>query len=262
MNFWDGRIIRRITEIYSTTRMEVAAAPITLSQNSFFIFVAALIALVAGFVLYMVISRKNTLPSGLTGLAGTVGPIGQEGFQGPSRGVSTIPCGQESADAIAVLDMFASRVSLTEEGTPDLNEFKQILSKLCCMKHDLMSTNQVVASMMSLPYNNNHDRENPADTVARCFTKSMPMRDLDITFGTWKERGLSLLSRLCTSYSLSNGESEKAVKHFTNLWSDVLKIAKNVCIPSEKASESGSPRDPRGFTPGKVEDLGPYNGYY
>lgn len=242
--------------------MEATTAPITLSQNSFFIFVAALIALATGFALYMVLSRKNTLPSGLTGLMGAVGPVGQEGFQGPSKGVSTIPCGQESADAIAILDMFASKASISEEGNPDLTELKEILSKLCCMKHDLMSTNQVVASMMNIPYNNNHDRENPADTVARCFTKSMPLRDLDITFGTWKQRALSLLNRLCTSYSLSSSESEKAMKHFTRLWSDVLDIAKNVCIPSDKAPESGSPRDPKGFMHESVEELGPYNGYY
>jgi hypothetical protein len=242
--------------------MEVPAAPITLSQNSFFIFVAALIALACGFVLYMVFSRKNTLPSGLSGLTGTVGPIGQEGFQGPSRGVSTIPCGQESSDAIAILDMFASKSSTTGEGSSDLREFKEILSKLCCMKHDLMSTNQVVGSMMTIPYNNAHDRENPADTVARCFTKSMPMRDLDITFATWKNRAVSLLSRLCTSYSLSTGESDKANRHFTNLWSDVFDIAKSVCIPSEKASEYASPRDPRGFIPESVDGLGTYTGYY
>lgn len=242
--------------------METPVAPITLSQNSFFVFIAAIVALACGFVVYMVISRKNTVPSGLTGLMGAVGPIGQEGFQGPSRGVSTIPCGQESTDAIAVLDMFASRSSTTGEGSADLSEFRQILSKLCCMKHDLMSTNQVVASMMNIPYNNTHDRENPADTVARCFTKSMPMRDLDITFGTWKERGLNLLNRLCTSYSLSGNESEQATAHFTRLWSDVFDIAKNNCVPAKKDSDHGSPRDPRGFMPGKVEGLGSYDGYY
>jgi hypothetical protein len=242
--------------------MEVPAAPITLSQSNFFIFVAALIALFAGFVLYMVISRRNTLPSGLTGLSGAVGPIGQEGFQGPSRGVSTIPCGQESSNAIAVLDMFASKASTTGEGSADLNEFKQILSKLCCMKHDLMSTNQVVSSMMTLPYTNSHDRENPADTVARCFTKSMPIRDLDISFGTWKQRGLVLLNRLCTSYSLSSSESEQARNHFTTLWSDVFDIAKNVCIPSEKNTYSPSPRDPKGFMHESIEEQGLYTGYY
>jgi len=237
-----------------------ASAPMVLSQSYFFIFVSALIALVAGFVIYMVIFRRNTLPSGLS--VNLAGPIGQEGFQGPSKGVSTIPCGQESSDAIAVLDMFASRSSSTGEGSADLSEFREILSKLCCMKHDLMSTNQVVASMMTLPYNNNHDRENPADTVARCFTKSMPPRDLDITFGTWKDRGMALLNRLCTSYRLSNNESDKATRHFMNLWKDVFDIAKNTCFAPEKAPEHGSPRDPRGFTPESVDELGPYTGYY
>ena len=243
--------------------METTAdAPITLSSNSFFIFLAVLMAVVVGLVSYMIFARVNTVPSGLSGLMGPVGPIGQEGFQGPSRGVSTIPCGQESADAIAILDLFASKTSLTSEGSPDLSEFKMILSKLCCMKHDLMSTNQVVQGMMTLPYSNSHDRENPADTVARCFTKSIPMRDLDITFATWKNRATTLLNKLCTSYSLSPGESEQARAHFRSLWSDVFDIAKNVCIPPEKAPEYGSPRDPRGFTPESVQELGPYSGYY
>jgi hypothetical protein len=239
-----------------------AAMPITLSQNSFFVFIAVLIAVAVGLVAYMIFSRVNTVPSGLTGLMGTVGPIGQEGFQGPSKGVSTIPCGQESSDAIAILDMFASKPSSTGEGSADLSEFREILSKLCCMKHDLMSPTQVVQSMMTLQYNNTHDRENPADTVARCFTKSMPIRDLDITFGTWKQRGVALLNRLCTSYSFSSSESETAMRHFTKLWSDVFEIAKNSCIPPEKAPEYGSPRDPRGFTPESVEELGPYTGYF
>lgn len=238
-----------------------AAAPLTFTGNTLFVFLAVLIAVVVGVVAYMVLSRGNTIPSGLS-VASLTGPIGHEGFQGPSKGVSTIPCGQESSEAIAILDLFASKSSSTEEGKPDLREFKEILSKLCCMKHDLMSTNQVVSSMMSLPYNNTHDRENPADTVGRCFTKSMPPRDLDITFGTWKQRGLVLLNKLCTSYSLSSRQSEAAKKHFMNLWSDVLSIAKNVCFASEKAPEHGSPRDPKGFLPEEVEELGPYNGYY
>ena len=40
----------------------------------------------------------------------------------------------------------------------------------------------------------------------------MPPRDLDITFGTWKKRALTLINRLCTSYKLSGRESENVVK--------------------------------------------------
>jgi hypothetical protein len=219
----------------------------------FFGAIALVIAVVAGFMVYSVLSKRNTTPSGSH----------QEGFQGPTKGVSHIPCGQESSEAIAVLEMFANNKSSTEEGVADLKEFKEILSKLCCLKHDLMSTSQVVQAMLYIPYNNTHDRENPADTVARCFTKSIPPRDLDITFGTWKKRGLELLNRLCTSYNLSSRESEKAMTHFTTVWQDVFAIAKNACVPSSQDGSSFvSPRDVKGFTPETVEELGAYTGYY
>jgi hypothetical protein len=228
-----------------------ASAFKTISSQGLFIVIAMLIAAAAAFVARSIFSRMNTVPSGP-----------KEGFQGPSRGVSSLPCGQESAEARAVLELFQSKSSTTEEGSPDLVELKQILTKLCCMKHDLMGVSQVVQSMLHIPYNNNHDRENPADTVARCFTKSIPPRDLDITFGTWKQRGLSLISRLCTSYNLSSSESDEAVQLFTGAWIDVFSIAKNACSPPPKAPENESPRDPKAHILESVKELGPYNGYY
>jgi hypothetical protein len=129
------------------------------------------------------------------------------------------------------------------------------------MKHDLVGTAQVVQSMLYIPYNNTHDRENPADTLARCFTKSIPPRELDITFGTWKQRGQALVKRLCTSYNLSPSEKEQVNRNFNALWMDVFSIAKNACSPPENSSKE-SPRDLSGHTPEEVEELGPYNGYY
>jgi hypothetical protein len=233
--------------------MEEAGPKITTSSTTFFVVVAVLLAAIAGLIAYVVLSKRNTTPSGGH----------QEGFQGPAKGVSDIPCGQESSDAIAVLEIFSNKKSSTGEGSADLSELKQILSKLCCLKHDLMGPSQVVQSMLYVPYNNTHDRENPADTAARCFTKSIPPRDLDITFGTWKKRALTLINRLCTSYKLSDREAEKAMKHFTTLWLDVFAIAKNACVPSSQDGSSFvSPRDVKGFTPETVEELGAYTGYY
>lgn len=212
------------------------------------LFFAALVA----FVVYMLISRKNTVP---------FAPSGKEGFQGPSQGVSDFPCGQESADAIAVAEMFYGRKSSTEEGVPDLVELKQILSKMCCMKHDLMSAAQVVQASLYLPYSNTHDRENPADTVGRCFTKGIPPRDLDITFATWKDRGVRLLNKLCTSYDFTAVEADKAQGHFMKCWGDCYDVAQTVCLKQDKIPE-GSPRDPKGVMPEAVSTLGSYKGYY
>jgi len=224
----------------------------TFSSYSFFIVIAILIAVGVGLIASSIFSRMNTVPSGLK----------HEGFQGPAFGVSDLPCGQESAEARAVLELFKNKSSSTEEGGPDLKELKQILTKLCCMKHDLMGATQVVQSMLYIPYNNTHDRENPADTLARCFTKSISPRDLDITFATWKQRAIVLISKLCTSYNFSSSETEQANNLFTGVWTDVFSIAKNACSPRPKNTENESPRDPKGRIPETVEDLGPYGGYY
>ena len=226
---------------------------VTTTSTVFYIVISLFVAVVAGLIAYMVISRRNTAPFSVSG--------NQEGFQGPSRGVSDFPCGQESAEAVALAEMFYGRPSTAEEGSPDLVELKAILSKMCCMKHDLMSVSQVVQASMYLPYSNTHDRENPADTVARCFTKGIPPRDLDITFATWKDRGLVLLNRLCTSYNFSKVEVEKAEGYFTRCWSDCFDVAKTVCLTDNKVP-SGSPRDPKGVMPEAVKTLGPYDGYY
>ena len=226
----------------------------TLTSSTFFMVIAGIVAVAVGFIAYTLLSKRNTVPSGSNNK--------KEGFQGPVRGVATIPCGQESSHVTDVLEIFARKTSSTGEGDADMKEFKQIMSKMCCIKHDLMGVAQVVSSTLYTPYNNTHDRENPADTVGRCFTKSIPPRDLDIIFATWKTRGLSLLNKLCTSYNLSSSESEKVLRHFTMLWSDVFDIAKGACSPPEKAPEYGSPRDPKGVMPPKVEDLGEYKGYY
>ena len=180
------------------------------SSTVFYIGVTLFVVLAVWLVAQAMVSRMNTVPfnasSGMTRSK-------LEGFQGPSRGVSSFPCGQESAEASALVEMFEGRPSTTEEGLPDLTELKAILSKMCCMKHDLMGVSQSVQASLYLPYSNTHDRENPADTVGRCFTKGIPPRDLEITFTTWSTRGLLLISRLCTSYSFTSGESDTAVKY-------------------------------------------------
>ena len=232
--------------------MDGVKMPLNPGSSTLYFFVAVLVALAVAGVSYMMITTNKTIPSGKQI---------EEGFQGPSRGVSTISCGQESSYAVALSGQFTGRESSTEEGPADLTELKLILSKLCCMKHDLMSTAQVVQASLYIPYNNTHDRENPADTVARCFTKSIPPRDLDIYFETRSDRVLVLLSRLCTSYNLSDSEERDAKNNFMSCWSDSYDVAKTVCTPNTPPSQ-GSPRDPKGFIPEAVKELGTYKGYY
>ena len=219
-------------------------------STAFVLFCSLVIALIVAGIAYMIIMKNGTVSSG-----------NWEGFQGPAKGVSDIPCGQESSYVASISELFSTKDSTTEEGDADLKEFKIILSKLCCVKHDLMSTNQVVRSALYLPFNTSHDRENVGDTVGRCFTKSLPSRDLDIIFDTWKTRGLVLIDKLCTSFNLSDEEAKATRNNFMSVWSDTYDIAKTVCIQTLQAP-SGSPRDPKGFVPQTIELLGGYLGYY
>jgi hypothetical protein len=257
------------------------------SSLAFYAAIALVIAGVVGAVLYFVVFKAETIPGiakdafmnkkkegftdkkkegflngfSLPGVKSS-GANAPEGFQGPTRGVSAIPCGQESREAIDLVEMLDKK-STTEEGNPDRSEFYLILSKLLCLKHDLVSTAQVVQATTYLPYRNTHDRLNPADVAARCFTKSIPPRDLDISFDTWKQRAIVLISRICTSYGLTSAEAEKAKGLFESIHRDVYSIAQGVCIPPTKAPEYGSPRDPKPFAdPSEEEQGGPYTGYY
>jgi hypothetical protein len=236
--------------------MDKPVLPINPGSTSLYFFVSLLAASVALLIGYVTINRRGTIGSGTWHGSGAL-----EGFQGPKRGVSHIPCGQESSFVTNLADLFSTKKSTTGDGEADLTEFNVILSKLCCMKHDLMSPNRVVRATLRLPFVTIHDREYIGDTVGRCFSNSLPPRDLDIIFETWRDRGLSLLDKLCTSYDLSDSEAMSAKNNFMSVWSDTYDVARTVCIPCSKGEKS-SPRDPKGFMHESIRDLAGYFGYY
>jgi hypothetical protein len=234
--------------------MDKPVLPINAGSTTLYFFIALLAGAVALLIGYVTLNKTGTLGSGTWN-------AGAEGFQGPTRGVSDIPCGQESSFAINISDLFSTKKSTTEDGEGDLTEFKLILSKLCCLKKDLMSPNRMVSATLKIPFVTLHDREYIGDTVGRCFSNSLPPRDLDIIFATWKDRGLTLVDKLCTSYNLTDSESRSVNHDFMSVWSDSYDVARTVCVPTKKV-DSSSPRDPKGFMPETIRDLGTYLGYY
>ena len=237
--------------------MDQPVLPVNSGSTSLYFFISLFVGAVALLIAYVSINKSGTVGSGNW----QRGSAPVEGFQGPKRGVSHIPCGQESSFVTNLADLFSAKKSTTEEGEADLREFNIILSKLCCLKHDLMSTNRVVRATLKLPFVTIHDREYIGDTAGRCFTNSLPPRDLDIIFETWRDRGLTLLDKLCTSYDLTESETLNANNDFLSVWSDTYDVARTVCIPSKK-EEYSSPRDPKGFIHESIRDLAGYFGYY
>ncbi len=208
----------------------------------------ALIGLLAWFFTY----KGNTMP---------VGPVpsvvkGTEGFYGgAANGAGEPSCLRTLSDAAAVYDAVAAK----SEGSQDLAEFKLLLSKWACLKKDLMSPSGIVDATRQIPYSALHDRIPVPDLAGQCNAKSVPLRDLDITFDTWKSRATYLFRRLCDG--MNSNDVAAMEGRLMKAWADVYDVAKSQCIGSVPAGKM-NPRDAAPMTPTELVDLGTYTGYY
>jgi hypothetical protein len=210
------------------------------------IIVASLLA----FGIYLVIGRAETRP------------LKQGFYGGPINGTSGLACGRMSSEAERLVAIFASKqLDVGEEGQMDLHDLKNVLSKMLCMKQDLMAPQQTITAAKELGFATHMDIQPVADLTARCFSKTVPERDLSIQFGKWREFGLDMVRRLCTAGSLTEAESKEAEDLFVAVWKDAMDVALGACIgtiPSGKVS----PHDAAPRTPESIVDLQPYDGYY
>jgi hypothetical protein len=184
----------------------------------------------------------------------------EEGFfGGVVRGAGHPDCLRDLNAGAELLGMVGAAA-----GTPDYVEFQVMLSKIGCLKKDLMSPSGIVQATLYQPYANSHDREAVAEVASMCLAKTIPERDLDIVFGTWRDRGNVLIRRLCTIANLTEAEAKKAEELFAGAWRDVYDVAKGRCLaaPSEALYATGSPHDAQPSMTADVEDLAEYKGYY
>ncbi len=189
-----------------------------------------------------------------------------EGFYaGAAKGSGQPDCLRTSSEAAELYDMLASKKQTTEEGPDDLRELRLILSKLACFKRDLMGTARTVEATRYQPFSTAHDLEPVAETTARCFAKSIPQRDLQLSLDKWGTRGTFLIKRLCTSLNLSDALEAEALRLFGEVMADVSSVATTVCCDGA-ATISGkqvpTPRMVPGFEPPQLVQLREYTGYY
>ena len=190
-------------------------------------------------------------------------PYLEEGFAGPVNGASEIMCGGKSVEAVKLYTMFSGKTSSTETGSDDLLELKVLLGKLSCLKEDLLAAGSLVNATKNAPYVTSQDIEPVSETVARCFAKTVPKRDLDISLDKWSKRGDMLVRRLCTSYNLADSQSKEARTLLSGLVADITDILMTVCLkgPVTIAGEEG-PRMVQGREAVGTMNMGTYNGYY
>ncbi len=214
------------------------------------IYVVIFIALI-GVLAWFFVYKGNTMP------VGTVPSVTKtEGFYGgAANGAGEPSCLRTLSDAAAVYDAVAAK----NEGSQDLAEFKLLLSKWACLKKDLMSPSGIVDATRQLPYSTLHDRIPVPDLAGQCNAKSVPLRDLDITFDTWSSRAKYLFRRLCDG--MNSNDVAAMEGRLMKAWADVYDVAKSQCIGSVPAGKM-NPRDAAPMTPTELVDLGTYTGYY
>ena len=184
-----------------------------------------------------------------------------EGFGGVANGAGSPSCLRSSAEGAQLISMFEGKKPRFAEGPDALSELTVLVGKLSCFKKDLVSPSYIVNATRMQPYSTTHDIEPVAETTARCFAKTISPRDLNISLDKWTSRGEALVKKLCTSYSLNQGEVEKAQKLFREVIRDVSDIARSSCLAGEPSiAGKPGPRDAHPYE--KVTDFGTYTGYY
>ena len=234
-----------------------------------FIVVGILIGGIICALVYFIFIRKNTLPMGAEGFKMSRGSssIPKEGFldekKNKSEGFagSNVPdCLKNSPESAAIVSFFLEKgVGRTEEGSPDFEELKQILSKMACLQKDLTSPSHLVNSTRGLSLSTMHDVEPVADTAARCFNKSIPPRDLQIVLDKWNQRGMFLLKRLCVSANLNSSQVENMEELFKKASVQCRQITKDKCLVGEPTITGvPAPRQVDDNITPDLADLAPY----
>lgn len=238
----------------STYGPSYASSSITSGIKSFdwsWFIVGALAAISAAVLVYYTNTYGKTRPLEGDNFKGNT----TEAFYGGAAiGTGQPFCSEMSAEAAQLYATFNGRLKApgVDSGSDDFREFTQLLGKLTCLKKDLMSPSGIVEATRYPDYATTSDIEPVQETAARCLAKTIPTRDLDLTFDKWKKRGTELLLRLCTTANLTEQEVRNAETQFGKLWADVYDIAQGQCLNSQitaKIAGQDQPRDPAPYMP-------------
>ena len=188
-------------------------------------------------------------------------------FGGVARGSGHPDCLRTLPEGSEILDTLLGRVEANpsvSEGSADYREFQLILSKLGCLKKDLMSPSGIVEATRYQAFETAHDRINVAEVCAMCLSKTIPGRDLDIVFATWRDRGKVLLRKLCTEAQLNEQAVAKLEALFLKAWGDVYEIAKSKCLKTDFSKQNGGDTggDVGAYEPEHLKDLRDYTNKY
>jgi hypothetical protein len=192
-----------------------------------------------------------------------------EGFAGVTRGSGHPDCLRTLPEASQILDVLQSHgVDRNPAGISDASadyaELELLLSKMACLKKDLMAPGMQVDSTRYQAFETAHDRVAVAELCGLCLSQNIPARDLDISFATWRDRGTELLRRLCTEANLKETEVQMTEMLFKKAFEDVYSVAKSRCLKTDFSKQNGGHTlgDVGAYESPNIQELKPYDNTY
>jgi hypothetical protein len=166
---------------------------------------------------------------------------------------------RENPDSLRTLPEASPLLEMVAQESSDYAELQLILGKMASLKKDLQCPSGVVDATRYQAFDTTHDRVAVAELCGMCMTHTIAPRDLDISFATWRDRGTLLIRRLSTE-TLSDAQTDRALKLFSVSWEDVYQIAQQKCLKTiaEQGHGSGKGSDVGSYEPTMLKDLRNY----
>lgn len=188
-----------------------------------------------------------------------------EGFYGGvTRGSGHPDCLRTLPEAAQILDIIKNQKanSVFEDASRDYAELQLLLSKMACLKKDLLGPGAQVDATRHLAFETAHDRVSVAELCGLCLSQNISSRDLDIGFATWRTRGKDLILRLCTSNNLSKKDVDTVETLFKKAFDDVYNIATSRCLKTDYSKQNDGVGDVGAFDPPRASELRSYDFNY
>jgi len=218
-----------------------------------FILKVVVFASVVGFI----VNFMNTIPK--------YKRVDEGFFGGAAVGTGHPDCLRTLPEGSQLLQVVQGRLDPSiSESTSDYKEMELLLSKMACLKKDLMSPSGIVEATRYQAFETAHDRVAVAELCGMCMSKNISPRDLDIIFATWRDRGRVLLLKLCTEAQLKEPEVVMVEQLFMTAYEDVYQIATSRCLKTDFSLQNGGATggDVSGYMPENLKNAREYANKY
>jgi len=186
-------------------------------------------------------------------------------FGGAAVGTGHPDCLRTLPEGSQLLQAVQGRLdSSITESSPDYKEMELLLSKMACLKKDLMSPSGIVEATRYQAFETAHDRVAVAELCGMCLSQNISARDLDIIFATWRDRGQVLIGKLCTETHLKEAEAVAVEQLFKAAYEEVYQVATSRCLKMDVSLQNGGATggDVSGYMPEHLKDAREYTNKY